>query len=384
MPVKFPSITVSGGATGGGSTADDVTIGIGEVALDKLPDVPASTVLGRGSLAGPGSPQELTLGAGLLLTGTVLSSTAVGGSPPTGTGFRHVTAGVEDAAAKLVETADVADDQVTFAKVQNVATARVLGRASSGSGNIEELTGAQATALLDVATSGAKGLAPASGGGTTNFLRADLTWAAPPGGGASPDWHGNIYAAFNDCDPKVALKLATMSGSVAATPTNVSLTVARVAYFRPPADITVHKIRFFGVGATTQFRIAIYNGDTLARLIAAQSVTTAAQAWGSVGSGLGLALTAGQLYFAAVSAVATSTTAGMLCIGPSVADTTGRIGALPKGWPGGLDLDAGFIDGAYAQFAVTNGVLPDPAPTIAAQAAWTGGFPLLFLDNNNA
>lgn len=30
-----------------------------------------------------------------------------GGSPPTGTGFRHVTAGAEDAASKLVESADV-------------------------------------------------------------------------------------------------------------------------------------------------------------------------------------------------------------------------------------------------------------------------------------
>lgn len=32
---------------------------------------------------------------------------AGGGSPPTGTGFRHVTGGVEDGAAKLVENADV-------------------------------------------------------------------------------------------------------------------------------------------------------------------------------------------------------------------------------------------------------------------------------------
>ena len=36
------------------------------------------------------------------------------------------------------------------------------------------------TAVLD-------GFAPASGGGTTNFLRADGTWAAPPGSGAAPD-----------------------------------------------------------------------------------------------------------------------------------------------------------------------------------------------------
>lgn len=41
---------------------------------------------------------------------------------------------------------------------------------------------------LPLVTSGDAGLAPASGGGTTNFLRADGTWAAPSGGGggASP------------------------------------------------------------------------------------------------------------------------------------------------------------------------------------------------------
>ena len=36
-------------------------------------------------------------------------------------------------------------------------------------------------------SSGSAGLAPASGGGTTNFLRADGTWAAPGGGGSGPD-----------------------------------------------------------------------------------------------------------------------------------------------------------------------------------------------------
>lgn len=63
------------------------------------------------------------------------------------------------------------------------ATARFLGRITSGAGAGEELTGTQATTLLDVGTSALKGLAPASGGGTTNFLRADFTWAAPAGGG---------------------------------------------------------------------------------------------------------------------------------------------------------------------------------------------------------
>jgi hypothetical protein len=37
--------------------------------------------------------------------------------------------------------------------------------------------------VLPLFSSGTAGLVPQSGGGTTNFLRADLTWAAPPGGG---------------------------------------------------------------------------------------------------------------------------------------------------------------------------------------------------------
>lgn len=44
-----------------------------------------------------------------------------------------------------------------------------------------------AKASTAVVTSGANGLAPASGGGTTNFLRADGTWGVPPGGGGVAD-----------------------------------------------------------------------------------------------------------------------------------------------------------------------------------------------------
>jgi hypothetical protein len=41
----------------------------------------------------------------------------------------------------------------------------------------------QGVAALPTVTSASAGLAPASGGGTTNFLRADGSWAAPAGGG---------------------------------------------------------------------------------------------------------------------------------------------------------------------------------------------------------
>ena len=38
---------------------------------------------------------------------------------------------------------------------------------------------------MDLVSASAAGIAPASGGGTANFLRADGTWAAPPSGGSA-------------------------------------------------------------------------------------------------------------------------------------------------------------------------------------------------------
>lgn len=75
-----------------------------------------------------------------------------------------------------------ANARVVSSKIQVSATDRFLGRDTAGAGAAEEITGTAATALLDTFTDVLKGLAPASGGGTTNFLRADGTWAATPGG----------------------------------------------------------------------------------------------------------------------------------------------------------------------------------------------------------
>jgi hypothetical protein len=71
---------------------------------------------------------------------------------------------------------------VTNTKLADMATATFKGRTTAGTGDPEDLTATQATALLNVFTSLLKGLVPASGGGTTNFLRADGTWAAPATG----------------------------------------------------------------------------------------------------------------------------------------------------------------------------------------------------------
>lgn len=77
-------------------------------------------------------------------------------------------------------------DSVTNTVLANMAEARFKMRAAgTGTGDPIDGTPAQATAALDAFTSSLKGLAPASGGGTTNYLRADGSWAAPPAAGAA-------------------------------------------------------------------------------------------------------------------------------------------------------------------------------------------------------
>lgn len=78
-------------------------------------------------------------------------------------------------------TTAIGSNKVTLGMLSQVSTGTFHARVTAGTGNVESITGTQATTLLDTFTSLLKGLAPASGGGTTNFLRADGTWAAPSG-----------------------------------------------------------------------------------------------------------------------------------------------------------------------------------------------------------
>lgn len=67
---NYGAVTVSGG----GSTW---AINNGAVELADIQNIPASTILGR-TETGAGAPQALTLGAGLSISGTVISASATG------------------------------------------------------------------------------------------------------------------------------------------------------------------------------------------------------------------------------------------------------------------------------------------------------------------
>jgi hypothetical protein len=175
-------------------------------------------------------------------------------------------------AAQLVD-AQVASATLTNAKLANVGTGTIKGRATAGTGAPEDLTGAQATALLDTFTSGAKGLAPASGGGTANFLRADGTWAAPAGGGG-----GDVSAAAAfGTDNRLVRSDGTGKGVQASTATlddtgNLSgiVNLGQTGYhdmseITAPATPAADTVRLYAVddNANTRLQYKLPDGTTV-------------------------------------------------------------------------------------------------------------------------
>ncbi len=165
VPDDIPAVNGSdsvlrenGGSLGFGTVG---TAGIRTAAVTnaKLRDSGPLSVIGR-SANSTGAPADLSAtaasGAVLRESGSVL-------------GFGTIA------------TAGIAAAAVTNAKLANVATATFKGRTTAGTGDPEDLTATQATALLNLFSSSLKGLVPSSGGGTTNFLRADGTFASPGG-----------------------------------------------------------------------------------------------------------------------------------------------------------------------------------------------------------
>lgn len=99
-----------------------------------------------------------------------------------------------------LQTGNVADDSITLAKLADIATAHILGRATAETGDPEALTGTQVTALLDTFTAIAKGLVPAPGGSPTGSraLLDDGSWGAIVTGYVTPEQYGAVGDGTTD------------------------------------------------------------------------------------------------------------------------------------------------------------------------------------------
>jgi hypothetical protein len=243
----------------------DVTTTVGTVAttianqavtLAKMADVATSTVFYR-KTAGTGSPEVQTLAT--LKTDLGLSGTNTGDQTITLTG--DVTGSGTGSFA-----ATIANDAVINAKLANMATQTIKGRTTAGTGDPEDLTTAQATALLDLFTSALKGLVPASGGGTANFLRADGTWAAPPGGGGGGANVGTATVNFGAFpgSSHATVAVTGQTGIVAGSIVNAWIRpVATADHSADEHMLETIKVHASDIVAGTGFTINAFNAGTI-------------------------------------------------------------------------------------------------------------------------
>lgn len=207
-------------AGGGGGVADgdkgDIIVSGGGAVWDIDPTV--ISAFGRTLTDdATATAARTTLGLGTLAT---QSGTFSGTSSGSNSGDQTITlTGDVTGTGTGSFAATIAIDAVSNAKLANVPTGTFKGRVTAATGDPEDLTATQATTLINTFTSTLKGLAPLSGGGTTNFLRADGTWAAPPAG-------GSITALDEGVSLTTTLaSLNFVGGGVTATNTGGAVTV---------------------------------------------------------------------------------------------------------------------------------------------------------------
>jgi Protein of unknown function (DUF2793) len=198
------------------STGDGATvITAGAISNAKLATAPASSLKGN-STGAVATPSDLT--ASQVRT---LLNVADGANNYVHPNHSGDVTSVADGATTI------ASDAVTNAKLANMATATIKGRTSVGTGDPEDLTGAQATTLLDAfiasGASAKKGLVPDPGttAGATRFLREDAVWAAPPGGGGGGiGSDGSAVIDFGGGSDTATLAIAGQSSIAASSVTN--------------------------------------------------------------------------------------------------------------------------------------------------------------------
>jgi len=165
----------------------------------------------------------------------------------TGTQAASTISDFNSASRAQTEAALIAGTNITITPAGSGAT-RTLTIAAAGGGGATNLSYDAATrviasdtgtdATLPLVSSGNAGLAPASGGGTTNFLRADGTWAAPPGGGGGSPGGSSGQVQYNNAGAfggAAATEIGAegtpqlVAGSVPSTPASGRLKLFAVA-----------------------------------------------------------------------------------------------------------------------------------------------------------
>ena len=140
-----------------------------------------------------------------------------------------------------IKTKFIAPNAVTNSVLAQMPADTIKGNNTGSTANATDLTGTQVTALLSQFSSTNQGVVAASGGGTSNFLRADGTWTTPAGTGvtAVSVASSNGFSGTSSGGSTPALTLSTsISGILKGSSGALVAATAGTDYAVPSGNIT--------------------------------------------------------------------------------------------------------------------------------------------------
>ena len=214
---QAPTATIADGDKGDitvSSSGTVWTIDNDVVTYAKMQNVSATDrLLGRDA-SGAGDVEELTVGGGIEFTGTGgIQTSAFTGDVTKSAGGTSTT---------------IANDSVTFAKMQNITTDRLLGRDAAGTGDTEELTvggGIEFTTTGGIQTSAFTGNVTKSAGGTSLTIANGVVAPAMLTTGG-PSWDGSSNLTVTGDLTVSGNDIKSSGGSTAITMSTTDVTIA--------------------------------------------------------------------------------------------------------------------------------------------------------------
>jgi Repeat of unknown function (DUF5907) len=149
----------------------------------------------------------------------------------------------------------VGNDKVTFAKMQNIDTNKILGRATSGTGNIEELTVGSGLVIegdaLSATATGAGGTTPNVSGSVRSY--SSSTTAIPGTDGGYVDFQAPV--SFGSTMPQLVRIVAVCKGAYAGYSVGDEVPIE---FFRSSVDPTIPVFRSTSYVTGGQVTVRVY------------------------------------------------------------------------------------------------------------------------------